>query len=126
VRGRATAAGTDEDSAEGGVGSASDVRLKPWDRRLGRDLGQPASDGSGPSLIDCAHKVMHLWRTGEEAKVNAYLDDRGLRRNELFASVVQAVLEMAPAGSGERALLESVQNHLRGEGVAVPAQKSFL
>ena len=111
---------------EGGSGSASDVRLKPWARRLGRDLGQPGSDGGGPPLIDCVHKVMHLWRTGKEARVNAYLDERGLRRNELFASVVQAVLEMAPAGSAERALLESVQNHLRGEGVAVPAQESFL
>ena len=127
VRGRAgVSAGADDDPAASASGSASDVRLKPWARRLGRDLGRPGSDGSAPPLIDCAHKVMHLWRTGEEAKVNAYLDERGLRRNELFASVVQAVLEMAPAGSGERALLESVQNHLRGEGVAVSAQRSFL
>ena len=57
---------------------------------------------------------MHLWRTGDEARVNAYLDERDLRRNELLASVVQAVPEMAEAGSGERALLESAENHLRG------------
>ena len=127
ARGRSAAAtDLDADAGDAGSGSASDVRLKRWKARHHRDLGRPSSDGSAPPLIDCVHNVMHLWRTGEEARVNAYLDERGLRRNELFASVVQAVLEMAEAGSGERALLESVQNHLRGEGVARAAQRSLL
>lgn len=39
------------------------------------------------------------------------------------ASVVQAVLEMGPAGSVERGLPDSVQKHLRDEECAVPAQR---
>ena len=29
---------------------------------------------------------MHLWRAGGEARVNDYLDDRGLKRHALFAA----------------------------------------
>ena len=102
--------------------SGSDVRLKTWRQRRARDFGQPDSSGSAPALIDCAHKVMQLWKTGEQARVDAYLEERGLWKHDLFAAVVQAVLELAERGSEERALLESVQNHLRGGGGAVSAQ----
>lgn len=37
--------------------------------------------------------------------VDAYLDRRGLWRNDLFARVVQALIELAPADSEERATL---------------------
>ena len=120
-RGRSTADTDDGDSDTGAV-SGSDVRLKTWKQRQTRNLGSLASDGTHPPLIDCLHKVMHLWKTGEQARVDGYLDDRGLWKNETFASVVQAVLEMAEQGSGERALLESVQNHLRGGGSVVATQ----
>ena len=127
VRGRRTAA-TDPDDEDAGTGtvSGSDVRLKTWKQRRSRNLGRTASDGTGPPLVDCLHRVMQLWKTGEQARVDGYLDERALWKNEVFASVVQAVLEMANPGSGERALLESVQNHLRGSGGVVGPQRSFL
>ena len=65
---------------------------------------------------------MQLWKTGEQARVNSYLSDRGLWKHELFASVVQAILELAERGSEERALLESVQNHLRGGSSATSSR----
>ncbi len=43
--------------------------------------------------------------------MDAYLEERGLWRNARFARAVQAVLELADAGSEERSLLESRQNH---------------
>ncbi|MDE2653628.1 MAG: hypothetical protein OXI71_07405 [Gemmatimonadota bacterium] len=55
---------------------------------------------------------MLLWRKGDLAQVNEYLDAQGLRKSEVFASVVQAVLEMAARGSEERSTLEKLQNHL--------------
>ena len=68
-----------------GPGGGSRVALKPWSRRTARSLGDPAPDGRPPPLIDQAHRLMHLWRAGEEARVNDYLDDRGLKRHALFA-----------------------------------------
>ena len=94
-------------------GSGADLRLKPWNRRKGRKLGEPDADGRGPPLVDCMHKVMQLWKTGEQRQVDTYLGRRGLWRHELFARVVQAVIELAKEGSEERAVLESLQNHLQ-------------
>jgi len=110
--GRKSASSDSDENAESGRGS--EVRLKRWNRRRSRDLGQPASDGSPPALIDCLHKLMHLWKTGEQAYVDRYLEQRGLWRHELFAHVTQAVIELSERGSEERATLESIQNHLRG------------
>ena len=124
ARGRNTAAADDQDAEV--ATSSSDVRLKAWQQRRSRSLGQPAPDGTGAPLIDCIHRVMHLWKAGDETKVNDYLDERGLWKNEVFASVVQAVLEMAERESAERALLEKIQNHLRGGGGVVLSQGSFL
>ena len=95
-------------------GSGADLRLKAWNRRKGRNLGESDADGTPPPLVDCIHKVMQLWKTGEQSRVDAYLARRGLWRHELFVRVVQAVIELAEAGSEERAVLESIQNHLQG------------
>ena len=126
ARGKSSRGDADADETDSAGLSGSDARLKTWKQRRSRDLGQPASDGTSPPLIDCVHKVMHLWQTGEQARVNAYLEELGLWRNELFASVVQAVLESAERGSEERALLESIQNHLRGAGPGASTQGSFF
>lgn len=126
VRGKGKAAPQDGgDSAN--TGSGSHVRLKPWNRRTAKDLGEPARDGRLPPLIDCVHKLMHLWKSGEQSRVDTYLESRGLWRHELFARVVQALIELAEAGSEERATLEYIQNHLatRG-GVSTPHQRSML
>ena len=117
------AAGGEEESAISG----GEARLKPWHRRRARDLGEPAADGVEPPLIDRVHKLMQIWKTGELSRVDRYLDARGLRRHELFARVVQALIELAEAGSEERALLESIQNHLRGQrGTLTPQQGMLL
>ena len=52
-------------------GSGSDVRLKTWSQRRARDLGEPSPGGSPPPLIDCVHKLMQLWTSGEQSRVDA-------------------------------------------------------
>ena len=69
---------------------------------------------------------MRLWRGGDEAKVNAYLDEYGLKRHALFARVLQAVIELSPSGSEERATLESVSNHISAIAGVAPARKAAL
>ena len=94
----------------------NEARLKPWNQRRAKTLGEPSSTGTPPPLVDCVHKLMQTWKTGEQSRVDAYLDRRGLWRNDLFARVVQALIELAPADSEERATLEYIQNHLAGRG----------
>ena len=107
-------------SIAAGRASGGEVRLKPWGRRRARDFGEPAADGAPPPLVDCLHRTMQLWKTGEQRRVDAFLEARGLWRHELFARVTQAIVELAERGSEERALLESIQNHLRTGGGAMP------
>ena len=38
---------------------------------------------------------MHLWRAGDQVRVNEYLDSRGLQRNALFHQLLQALIELA-------------------------------
>ena len=96
--------------------SGGTMRLKPWSRRKSRSLGEPDASGAAPAIIDSLHKVMQLWKTGEQSRVDGYLEARGLWSNSLFARVVQAVLDQAAGGTEERSLLESVQNHLSAKG----------
>ena len=127
--GAATEASDEDDGDEGPAPttSGSQARLKPWNRRRNRGLGQPSADGEPPALIDCVHRLMHLWKTGEQGRVDRYLVDRGLWRHELFARVVQAVIELAAEGSEERSILESIQNHLQGSAAAAsgPSQRTL-
>lgn len=120
--GRTSAAASAEEGTEASQASGGEARLKGWSQRRNSRLGQPTPDGAAPALIDCVHKVMQLWKTGEQARVNGYLSDCGLWKHELFASVVQAIIELAERGSEERALLESVQNHLREGSAAASSQ----
>ena len=101
-----------EDSDAGAGGSGSKVKLLPWTRRKAKWLGREGPGGRAVPLIDRAHRLMHLWRAGDEAKVNAYIDDNGLGRHALFARLLQALIELSPAGSDERAILESLSNHI--------------
>ena len=119
----------DDDEGAGaasGTGGGSKVTLKPWGRRTAKSLGHRTPDGRPPPLIDQAHRLMRLWRAGDEAKVNDYLDDHGLKRHALFARVLQAVIELAPAGSEERTTLESISNHLSAIAGVAPARKATL
>ena len=118
---------SDEDAgAPEGSGAGSRVRLKPWSRRTARSLGYRTPDGRPPPLIDQAHRLMHFWRDAEEAKVNDYLDERGLKRHALFARLLQALIELAAAGSDERAILESLSNHIAARGGVAPARQPTL
>ncbi len=69
---------------------------------------------------------MHLWRAGDEAKVNGYLDDRGLKHHALFARLLPVLIELADEGSEERAILESLSNHVAARGGVAPALQPTL
>ena len=88
----------------------SELRLKPWNRRRAKDLGEPIADGKPPPIIDRVHRLMHLWKAGELSRVDGYLEDQGLWSQDIFARVIQAVIELAEGE--ERAILEYIQNHL--------------
>src|SRR5262249_35273983 len=77
----------DEDGDSGGKGNK--VKLKSWNQRKVKWLGYEGLGGRPVPLIDQAHRLMHLWRAGDEAKVDDYLDTRGLKRNALFAQLLQ-------------------------------------
>ena len=113
----------DEYEEESGSGGGAKLRLKAWNRRRGKNLGLELSGGRPVPLIDQVHKLMQLWRTGDQVKVNDYLDARGLPRNALFHQILQALIELADAGSEERAILEALSNHAAAHGdVRAPRQ----
>jgi adenine-specific DNA methylase len=105
----------DAGSGKGG----SEFRLKPWHQRKHRGLGEEASNGRPPALIDQLHRMMQLWRAGDVAEVNAYLDRRSLRSNPAFPRLIQALIEMSRAQKqgDECAILESLSNHVGGLGL---------
>jgi adenine-specific DNA methylase len=98
--------------------SGSTVKLKRWEQRRHKDLGMPAS-GRPASLIDQIHHIMRLWKAGDVQKVDSYLEDQGLRRNPLFARVLQALIELARKDNqpDEVSLLESIMNHITARGM---------
>jgi hypothetical protein len=96
--------------------SGSKVKLITWAQRKGRSLGFEAPGGKPVPLIDRVHRLMHLWKAGDLNKVDEYLDDNGLRRQELFRRLLQSLIELSPAGSEERSLLESISNHIQAKG----------
>ena len=116
VRGQRATPEDDDEGGEETATSGGEARLKPWYQRRSRDLGEPGAAGDPPPLIDCVHRVMQLWKTGEQSRVDAYLEGRGLWHHELFARLVQALIELADRGTEERSTLESIQNHVRTHG----------
>ncbi len=104
---------TSEDAdTEPEEGTGSKVKLKPWQQRKRKTMGYEAAGGRPIPLIDQVHRLMHLWKAGDVVKVDDYLDNKGLRRNALFHQLLQALIELADVGSDERALLESISNHI--------------
>jgi adenine-specific DNA methylase len=121
------AAATDEDEdgreesdgdsePEEDTGGGSTVKLKAWNQRQHKTMGYEAPEGRVVPLIDRVHRVMHLWKEGDVQKVDGYLDEHALRRNELFKRVVQALIELSTGV--ERSLLESISNHIGAKGAA--------
>jgi putative DNA methylase len=107
---------TESDDGEAEEGTSSMVRLKQWNQRKSPSLGYNAPNTLPPPLIDQVHRLMQLWRAGDVARVDEYLDVRGLGHNTLFQQLLQALIELAPANSEERSLLESISNHVGQRG----------
>ena len=108
------------------TGGGAKVRLKPWTRRRGRNLGLGTPGGRPAPLIDQVHRLMHLWRAGDQVKVDDYLDTRGLQQNVLFGQILQALIELADAGSDERSVLEALSNHVAIRGDVAPSRQRQL
>lgn len=92
----------------------SKVRLKPWNQRRHKSMGHEAPEGKAVPLIDRIHRVMHLWKDGDVQKVDEFLDQHALRRNELFKRVVQSLIELS--SDSERSFMESISNHVGAKG----------
>jgi putative DNA methylase len=119
-------AAAEEMDAEPEEGSGSTVKLKSWHQRQRKGMGYEAPGGRPVPLIDQIHRLMHLWKAGDVVKVDEYLDAKGLRRNALFHQILQALIELARAGSDERSLLESISNHVAARGVTVEERQRRL
>ena len=114
----------EDDDAEGAAEteeSGSRIKLRTWAQRKSRSLGHEAPGGSPVPLIDRVHCLMHLWREGDVHRVDDYLDDNGLRRQELFKRLLQSLIELSARGSEERSLLESLSNHVQARGAVKDA-----
>jgi hypothetical protein len=103
--------------------SGSKVKLKTWVQRKSRSLGYEAPGGKPIPLIDRIHCLMHLWKSGDVHKVDEYLDENGLWRQELFKRLLQSLIELSPHGSEERSLLESLSNHIQARGARLEEAK---
>lgn len=108
----------EEASSSGGGGK---YKLKDWRTRKHRSLGMETASGRAIPLIDQVHKLMQLWVAGDVVKVNDYLDSRALRHSQVFAQLIQALIEMNEQGVEERSILERLQNYLRSVGSAAQA-----
>lgn len=105
-----------EAEGDGEIESGSKVKLKVWSQRKNKSMGFEAPGGQSVPLIDRVHRLMHLWKAGDAHKVDEYLDDNGLRRQELFKRLLQSLIELSSAGSEERILMESLSNHIQAKG----------
>jgi adenine-specific DNA methylase len=106
------AEGADDDAAEG----SGMVKLKAWDKRKKPNLGLENDSGRIVPHIDRVHRLMRLWKAGDQAEVDDYIDTNALRKQELFRRLIQALIELAPHASEERSILESISNHLGARG----------
>jgi len=112
--------GADEGDADAAAaddeGAGSKLRLKTWGQRKARAMGYEAPGGRPIPLIDRVHRLMHLWKAQDLHKVDEYLDDNALRRNELFKRFLQSLIELSARASEERSLLESLSSHVGAKG----------
>jgi len=114
----------DDDGEDlGASGGGGKFKLKAWNARKHRSLGLETASGRTIPLVDQVHKLMQLWVAGDVVKVNDYLDARGLRRSQVFAQLIQALIEQSRAeGSAEEcSILERLQNYLKSVGSTAQA-----
>ena len=115
-----------EADADSNTDSGSKVKLRTWAQRKIKNMGYEAPGGQPVPLIDRIHRLMHLWKAGDVHKVDDYLDDNGLRRNELFKRLLQSLIELSPPGSDERSLLESLSNHIGAKGAVYDSKQVVM
>lgn len=115
-----------EADPDSGSDSGGKVKLKTWAQRKHKSMGYEAPGGQPVPLIDRIHRLMHLWRAGDVLKVDEYLDEHGLRRQELFRRLLQSLIELSPRGSDERTLLESLSNHVQAKGATPEDRQATL
>jgi len=84
-------------------------------------LGEDARGRPAP-LID----HVHLWKAGEQIKVDDYPDSKGLRGAQLFHQLLDALIELAAHASEERSILESLPNHVRAAGAKLETSQLSL
>jgi hypothetical protein len=101
---------SDDEGPKGGM-----MALLPWRARSHKSLGLTAPGGGAVPLIDRAHKLMRLWKEGDLNEVNGYVDSFGLRGDDQFHRLLQALTELS--ADSDRVLLESISNHLGAKGV---------
>ena len=115
----------DEDSSEESDADISDdsgggkkAKLKKWTQRTDKSIGYNAPRGKPVPLIDRIHRLMLLWKAGDQHKVDEYLDEHGVRSSDLFKRVVQSLIELARAQKQDQEcrLLESISNHIVTKG----------
>lgn len=107
-----------DDETEDEEGTGSKVKLRPWNQRKRRSMGYTDAGKPAP-LIDQIHRLMHLWKTGDQQRVDDYIETNGIRGNQLFHRVLQSLVELSTHGSEERSILESISNHLVIRGAAI-------
>ena len=110
----------DESPSSGGGGK---YKLRDWRARRHRSLGMETASGRAIPLIDQVHKLMQLWVAGDVVKVNEFLDNRALRRSQVFVQLIQALIEKSRAEgcTEECSILERLQNYLRQVGSTAQA-----
>ena len=115
----------DPDSASD---SGSKVKLNTWAQRKHKSMGYEAPGGQPVPLIDRIHRLMHLWRAGDVLKVDEYLDEHGLRRQELFKRLLQSLIELSrkDGESQELQTLESLSNHVQAKGATPEDRQATL
>ncbi|HET6384772.1 MAG TPA: hypothetical protein VFJ58_15375, partial [Armatimonadota bacterium] len=78
---------------------------------------------NAPPLIDQVHRLMHLWQASDQAAVDRYISDRGIRRSALFPRLLQALIELAgrdSRDSEEHTLLQRISNQIKPVGPSTP------
>jgi hypothetical protein len=100
--------------------------LLPWSKRTHKTLGEVAPQGGPIPIIDMIHRLMQLWKAGDQRELNGYIIEHSLQ-DDRFLQVLQAIIElpdnMDAHNSHDRSILESISNHITGGGVkAAPVQ----
>jgi len=115
----------DKESTEEEEGTGSKVRLRAWKQRCRVTMGEDNGGRPAP-LIDQIHRLMHQWKAADLIKVDDYLDSKGLRGNQLFHQLLQALIELAEIRGEERSILESLSNHVGARGAAAETKQGAL